>query len=287
METNILPVAANTNNILESHHLSEIFPELSATEQEELSADIKRNGILVPIVIYDGKILDGRARYKFSKKHGIECPTVTRENVDPIDHIISLNIQRRHLTKAQCAMVAARLATLPRGGQCSNLSIPTQTQAAKLMDVSRTAVQSAKDIIASGNSDIIAKVESGKMSVHEAYDACKKKQDEPKTQPTKEEHLRAELKKVVDAVNKFSIQGFDGTLIHVTIDAEIATLEALCERLRKINTPPAVDQETAAYNQKMLLETLKKKRKEKKHQDAAINEPVLTTEVPINPNLAA
>jgi hypothetical protein len=270
METNILPVAANSNdnistNTWDFHHLSEIFPEPSEEDQKALSEGIKKNGILVPIVIYEGKILDGRARYKAAIEHGVECPTVTYIGSDPIGHVTALNVLRRHLTAGQRALIAARLATLPRGGvECLNSGIPTQVEAARTMGVGRDAVQKAKVIVASGNTDIIDKLKSGKIPLDRAFNACNRKQDEGKKEPTQDERFLDELKKVVHAVNQFSIHGFGETIIHVKIDAEIATLESLCERLRKINTPAAVDPAVAAETQKAMLAALKKRVAEKK-----------------------
>src|SRR5205814_501562 len=41
------------------HELAKMFPPMSAEEKRDLAADIKRNGLLEPIITYDGKILDG------------------------------------------------------------------------------------------------------------------------------------------------------------------------------------------------------------------------------------
>lgn len=45
------------------HPYANLFDRLSPDELERLAADIERTGQLVPIQIYDGRILDGRNRY--------------------------------------------------------------------------------------------------------------------------------------------------------------------------------------------------------------------------------
>lgn len=42
--------------------LSNIFPAMTSDETRELEADIKKNGLLEPIILLDGKIPDGYHR---------------------------------------------------------------------------------------------------------------------------------------------------------------------------------------------------------------------------------
>ncbi|WNC88817.1 ParB N-terminal domain-containing protein [Paraburkholderia sp. FT54] len=56
---------------LELHPLCTLFPRLEGTEFDALKADIKTNGQLQPIVIHDGKILDGGNRYRACIELGI------------------------------------------------------------------------------------------------------------------------------------------------------------------------------------------------------------------------
>jgi len=92
---------------LEIHPAADIFP-LDAETIDELAADIKEYGQQVYIETLDGKIIDGRRRYlaccKISLTPKIRAVTVA----DPIAHVVSLNLHRRHLTPGQRAMAAAK-----------------------------------------------------------------------------------------------------------------------------------------------------------------------------------
>ena len=47
---------------MEFHPAAELFPMLAEQELLELAADIRVRGLLLAIVTYEGKILDGRNR---------------------------------------------------------------------------------------------------------------------------------------------------------------------------------------------------------------------------------
>jgi hypothetical protein len=55
---------------LEWHELSNLMTLIEGIKFEELRKDIKENGLKYKIVLYDGKILDGRNRYRALKANG-------------------------------------------------------------------------------------------------------------------------------------------------------------------------------------------------------------------------
>ena len=73
-------------------------------------------------------------------------------HTNPLAYVISANLQRRHLSESQRAMVAAKLANLPdgvrkdRSANLRTLSV-SQPEAAKLLNVSVRSVQSAKALL--------------------------------------------------------------------------------------------------------------------------------------------
>ena len=83
------------------------FPKISDAELRELAEDIRVRGLLHPIVMLDGKILDGRNRFNACKLAGIEPTFVEWEgNGSPVAWVVSTNLMRRHLTSSQRAVVA-------------------------------------------------------------------------------------------------------------------------------------------------------------------------------------
>jgi hypothetical protein len=91
------------------HPVADLFPMLPEDELQDLAADITERGLLQPIVLdKDGCILDGRNRYAGCQLAGIEPTFTTYDGDDPEGYALAVNIARRHLTKGQQAMVAAR-----------------------------------------------------------------------------------------------------------------------------------------------------------------------------------
>lgn len=83
-------------------HPANNLPPFSAARFEEFKADIAANGLIEPVWILDGKILDGVHRWRACSELGLACPT--REvppETDPVVFSKSANAHRRHLTRAE------------------------------------------------------------------------------------------------------------------------------------------------------------------------------------------
>lgn len=152
----------------EPHPAAEIFPLMSEDEFAGLVADIQEHGLREPIVLFEGKVLDGRNRARACNQLGIKPATTTWPNSeDPHAYVVSKNLHRRHLSESQRAMVAAKLATMRRGRPQENAQIcaKSQAEAAELMGVSRRSVQSARIVQEKGTLEEIAAVEAGGTTV--------------------------------------------------------------------------------------------------------------------------
>ena len=159
--------------IFEDHPIAAIFPLLPEEELKELAADIEARGLLQPILLHEGKILDGRNRYRACQMAGVTPETETYAGTDPLKDTLSLNLRRRHLSESQRAMVAAKLATLSNGGnrvaeQLANLpTAPTQAEAASALQVSPRSVQSARKVLTE-SPELAEQVAAGTITVHAA-----------------------------------------------------------------------------------------------------------------------
>ena len=93
-----------------SHPAASIFPlNTDGPEFEAFVEDIKRNGLLHPIVLCEGQILDGRHRYLACNKAGVSPKFLAWDGKGlPVDYVISANALRRHLTESQLAVAAIK-----------------------------------------------------------------------------------------------------------------------------------------------------------------------------------
>lgn len=94
------------------HPACKIFPPLGEDDLQELADDIAANGLRNPIVLYQGKILDGRNRWDACKLAGVDPQFRDFEGDDPLSWVISQNLTRRHLTASQRAVIALDLLPL-------------------------------------------------------------------------------------------------------------------------------------------------------------------------------
>jgi ParB-like nuclease domain len=158
----------------EVHEIASLFPPLPEDELAALADDIFKRGLVDPITIFENKILDGQHRYLACVRAGIEPRFTTYTGDDPVGFVISKNLQRRHLTASQRAIIAAKLATMRQGARtdlAQNCAMLSQRQAAELLNVSRRSVQHAHEVLAKGNQGLAEQVSRGKMTVSKAADA--------------------------------------------------------------------------------------------------------------------
>jgi hypothetical protein len=93
------------------HQLANTFPLIEGDDFRALVEDIRKNGIRESIIVYQGKILDGRNRYRAALEAGHRFTERDfRElsaGLDAESYVISTNLQRRHLdTKGKRAVIA-------------------------------------------------------------------------------------------------------------------------------------------------------------------------------------
>jgi len=97
------------------HPALAIIPEMDAKTFAGLKADIKEHGQRVSITLFDGMLLDGRARLRACQELGREPSIEEIEDsgegkFDPADWVLSVNVFRQHLTESQRTMVATKRA---------------------------------------------------------------------------------------------------------------------------------------------------------------------------------
>lgn len=142
---------------LEFHPFCELFNQLSGDALKELADDIKENGLHIPIVLHEGKIIDGRNRYQACRQAGIDL-VEGKDTVDMIEgfgqhdpaaFVRSFNLVRRHLTPFELAECADRLAGLKSGRPKKGVQkdpIFTKAQAAKKVGSTTKAIKQYRTI---------------------------------------------------------------------------------------------------------------------------------------------
>ncbi len=184
------------------HPFADLFPMIGAADWPDFVADIRVNDVREKIVILDGKILDGRNRYKAGIEAGRLAEDVDWKKdkhfttfrqvapfMDPLAWVLSKNLHRRHLSDSQRALVAADLARLVPGrpsaesprtkhdaapDNSANLRdfeeapVMTQAEAAEALHVSERSVSSARKVLDAGAPELVAAVRDGAVAVSAA-----------------------------------------------------------------------------------------------------------------------
>ncbi len=104
--------AATDYSKLADHPLASIFDLLEGDEFDGLVLSIEKHGLFEPIVLCEGKILDGRNRYRACKEAGLKLGPAnftTFTGPDAKAFVINTNAHRRHLSTAQKQELIKRL----------------------------------------------------------------------------------------------------------------------------------------------------------------------------------
>jgi hypothetical protein len=209
---------------LKPHPLAKLFPKFSAAELAALVEDIRVNGLHNKITLFEGKILDGVNRYAALKAIGflsddpyydkwgsplfqdfdggdIDLSGATGERIYPLAFVISANLNRRQLTDDQRAAIAAKIATMKRGGDRSKPPIGglvSIADAADKMKVPMRTVERAK-AVENADPELLDQVADGEIKLAEATKKVKDKKPAVKeiTPAEKREIVKLPLKQTI------------------------------------------------------------------------------------------
>lgn len=253
----------------EYHELSTVFSSFDDTEEfKELVKSIKSEGLNHPILVWQGKIVDGRHRHKACALAGVEprykylSDSLSLQQV--MDRVVAENILRRHLTVGQRAMIAASLANMTKqdtlkqntdGQICpTDEDKKSNEDAAKSLNVSPMTVKNAKEVKRDAP-DLAKKVENGEMSLNAAKTESRARKGElpkPKKEPKKVKSLS------LDEMMRISGDNWDsyvaaGALVSTARDLHLQEGEAGMIRAIMHFLVSREDQHSHAYNAAGLL----------------------------------
>jgi hypothetical protein len=94
---------------MQFHEIANVWPLLDEDKLQELAADIRTNGLVNPIWTYEGKVLDGRNRYKACLLANVAPKFNEYKGDEPTAFAVSMNDKRRHMNKGQLGAIGAEL----------------------------------------------------------------------------------------------------------------------------------------------------------------------------------
>ncbi|MGJ4888912.1 MT-A70 family methyltransferase [Bradyrhizobium sp. HKCCYLRH3099] len=194
---------------LKFHPMANLFPMLSEAELAALADDIKANGQVETVKLYQGMILDGRNRYMACGRAnlGVRVELFTGDNRAALNYVCSKNLNRRHLAEYDRLRIAANMQKLKLGanqhsagghgsspapiGQGALLpelapAAPTdaplsQTERAELLKVSKRSLQRADIVYSETTAEEVKEAfEAGIIAVSVAADIAAKPMPEQK-----------------------------------------------------------------------------------------------------------
>jgi ParB-like chromosome segregation protein Spo0J len=124
---------------------------MSTEEFDAFAEDVAARGIIYPITIFEGKVLDGWHRYRAAVRTGSALKTQEYSGTDPAGYIAACNVLRRKLSSLQRALVGAKL----------HLEhAVTQRDVCRRLGISNTVLSMVLKVIDSRNAKIIKRIET-------------------------------------------------------------------------------------------------------------------------------
>lgn len=158
----------NTN--LTRHPLSALLPALTAEETEGLRESIRALGVLDPIMLFGGQVLDGWNRYTLAIECGAEvCPMEDLPaGTDPVDYVRA-KTRGRNMSAGQLALLEVSLREWRPSGAgkaaaAATLGV-TNADMAHAAGVSERTIRSAKAVQSKAVEAVKQAVAAGTLSV--------------------------------------------------------------------------------------------------------------------------
>jgi DNA modification methylase len=210
--------------------LESLIPPLSNEEFKQLERNILEEGIREPLITWNGILIDGHNRYRIAQEHDINYETLEKEfeNIFLVKVWMIYNqFGRRNLSNYWKSVLALELEDVFREKAKENLvlsggdkksglqisvnpitdKINTQKEIAKIANVSHDTIAKVKKIQSNATPEVKEKLNTGTMSINEAYKEIKK---EEKIEETRKE--KNEIIKQVEAIEISNV--FNGDSIN-------------------------------------------------------------------------
>lgn len=158
--------------------ISAASPDMNDTDMQALKDSIAKIGQQVPILIYQGRVIDGRKRLAACEALGISpIMTMLADDAAPGEYALALNILRTHYTASQRAAFAERIVNATRAdgarirdgvSGCNSTQVVSRRQAAEMFGVAKHSVARARRIKKAAAPEVMDAVERGHLTLHAA-----------------------------------------------------------------------------------------------------------------------
>ncbi len=176
--------------------LESLIPPLSNEEFKQLERNILEEGIREPLITWNGILIDGHNRYRIAQEHDMNYETLEKEfeNINRVkEWMIHNQFGRRNLSNYQRSVLALQLEDVFREKAKENQAIQfkgislkqisaevkpieTRQEIAKIANVSHDTIAKVKKIEANATPEVKEKLNTGTMSINEAYKEIKKEE---------------------------------------------------------------------------------------------------------------
>jgi len=202
--------------------------EIDPAGFDALVEDIRQHGLQTKIELLDGKVIDGRNRYKACLLARVESTTIAIQTEDPVAYVVSANLHRRHLNETQRGVIAQKSIEFyeraakerqhdgqvaggkARHTECSSEATSPQSRVPQSRDEAGAAVGvggrtvgRVKEAMKTGIPTLIKAMEAGKITAGAAVRIAKL--------PPEEQLAVVRGEKVAPSQSKPKARGTDGT----------------------------------------------------------------------------
>jgi N6-adenosine-specific RNA methylase IME4 len=174
----------------------ELIPALTAEEFKQLEDNCLAEGIREKIITWNGFIIDGHNRYEIATRWNLDYETESKhfKNEEAVKEWMILNqFGRRNLSNYQRSVLALQLEDVFKEKAKENLKlsdgkgkqksaevkvepIETRKELAKVAQVSHDTIAKVKKIQEKAPNEIKAKLQTGEVSINQAYKEIKKEE---------------------------------------------------------------------------------------------------------------
>jgi N6-adenosine-specific RNA methylase IME4 len=186
--------------------LESLIPPLSNEEFKQLERNILEEGIREPLITWNGILIDGHNRYRIAQEHDMNYETLEKEfkNINHVkEWMINNQFGRRNLIAYQRSILGIQLEDIYKEiakenqirksdfvpqivGEQNKKENETDYKIGKIANVSHETIRKVKKIEATATPEIKEKLNTGTMSINEAYKEIKKEEIELKRKEIRE-----------------------------------------------------------------------------------------------------